>query len=82
MRISGRPASNAVGIQGASCRSCQDRLQVVCQLLHRDGVAGHIVRNINQPALLSQQVDSEHGTPSQPAFETYMLTKEVYIGRE
>jgi len=61
------PALEAVGIQGASCRSCQDGLQMVCQLLHRDDATGHLVGNIHQPALLSHQVNAEHCTPRQPA---------------
>ena len=61
------PASKAVGIQGASCRSCQDGLQVVCQLLHCDNVTGHLLGNINQPALPSHQVGAEQCTPRQPA---------------
>ena len=73
MSTTGRPASIAVGIQGASCRSCQDGLQVICQLLHCDVVTGHLVRNINQPALLSQHVDSERCTSCQPAFSTYII---------
>jgi hypothetical protein len=61
------PASKVVGIQGASCCSCQDGLQVVCQLLHRDDVTGHLSGNIDQLALLSDQVGAEHCTPGQPA---------------
>ena len=63
-----RPASKAVGIQGASCRSRQNGLQEVCQLFHFYGIAEHLMRNTNQPALLSQQVGSEHCTPCQPVF--------------
>ena len=61
------PASKAVGMQGASCRNCQDGLQVVCQLLHRDDVTGHLSGNIDQLALLSHQVGAEQCTPRQPA---------------
>ena len=61
------PASKAVSLQGASCCSCQDGLQVVCQLLHCDDVTGHVSGNIDQPALLSHQVGAEHCTPRQPA---------------
>ena len=80
----GGPASWAVGIQGASCRSCQHGLQVVCQLLHCNAVTGHVVRNINQPAFPSQQVASEHCTPCQPAVVTYTrtLAEGVCIGRQ
>ncbi len=46
-------------MQGASCRNCQDGLQVVCQLLHRDDVTGHLSGNIDQLALLSHQVGAE-----------------------
>ncbi len=71
------PASKAVGISGASCCSCQDGLQVVCQLLHCDGVAGQLLGNLNQPALLSQQVGTEHCTPRQPAVYASMLAERV-----
>ena len=67
-----KPASKAVGIQGASCRSCQHGLKALCQLIHCDGVTGHLVQNIKQPALPSQQVPSEHCTPCRPALLTYM----------
>ena len=58
-RTTDRPASIAIGIQGASCCSCQHGLQVICQLLHCDGVTGQLVKNINYLALLSEQVVSE-----------------------
>ena len=82
MSNTGRPASEAVGIQGASCRSCQDGLQVVCQLLHCDGVTGHLVRNINQPAFLSQQVGSECCTPCQPATSVYIFNIQFLTYRQ
>ncbi len=79
--ITGRPGSIAVGTQGASCRSCQHGLQVLCQLLHCDGVTGQPVENINQLALPSQQVVSECCTPCQPGFSIHTLTVTVYIGK-
>jgi len=69
------PASKAVGMQGASCRSCQDGLQVVCQLLHRDCVTGHRSGNIDQLALLSHQVGAEHCRPRQPAVHARTLAE-------
>ena len=71
------PASKAVGIQGASCRCCQDGLQVLCQLLHCESVIGYVVGHINQLALLSQQVGAEHSTPRQPAVYARTLTDAV-----
>ncbi len=62
-------------MQGASCCSCQDGLQVVCQLLHCDDVTGHLVGNIDKPALLSHQVGAEHCTPRQPAVYTSSLAE-------
>ena len=83
MSNTGRPASVAVGIQGASCRSCQNALQVVCQLLHCEGVTGQYFGNINQPALLSQQVGSECCTPCQPATSVYIFnTQFQHIDRK
>ncbi len=76
------PASLAVGVQGASCCSCQDGFQVVCQLLHCGDVTGRLEGNIDQPALLSQHVGSEHCTPCQPAILTYTHAEGVYIGRK
>ncbi len=78
----GRHASIAVCIQRASCCSCQHGLQVLCQLLHCDGVvSGHLVENINQLALLSQQVGSECCTPCQPRFSIHTLAMTDYIGK-
>jgi len=71
------PVSTAVGIQRASCCSYQDGLQVICQLLHRDAVTGHLVGNIDQLALLSHQVGAEHCTPCQPAVYARTLAEEV-----
>ncbi len=71
------PASAAVGIQGASCRSCQDGLQVLCQLLHCGDITGHLVGNIDQLALLTKQVGTKHGTPCQPAVYASRLAEGV-----
>ncbi len=68
-------ASKAVGIQGPPRCCCQHGLQVVCQLLHRDDVASHVLVNINQPALLGHQVDAEQCMPRQPAMYASMLAK-------
>ncbi len=67
MGITAWPVSTAVGIQGASCCSCQNGLQVVCQLLHCGGVTGHAAGNIDQSALLGRQVGAENCMPRQPA---------------
>ena len=76
------PASLAVGIQAASCCSCQNGLQVVCQLLHCGGLTCRVEGHVNQLALLSQQAGSEHCPPCQPADGTHGLAKGVYIGRK
>ena len=73
MRNAAWPALLAVGIQGRPRCSCQDGLQVVCQLLYYDGVMSHCLGNINQLALLSKQVAIEYSTPCQPALYTYVL---------
>ena len=79
MSITAWPASEAVGIQEGSCRSCQDGLQVICQLLHCDDVTGHLLGNIHQPALLGKQVAVEHSTPCQSAIYTYVLAEGVRL---
>ena len=82
MGITAWPASKAVGIQGTSCRSCQDGLQVLCQLLHCNDVTGHLAENIDQLALLSKQVGAEHCTPRPPAVYASMLAQKCcLVGR-
>ena len=62
-----RLASKAVIIKGPPRYCYQDGLQIVCQLLHCDGVNGHLVGNVNQTALLGHQVGAEYCLPRQPA---------------
>ena len=40
---------------------------MVCQLLNRDDVTDHLLGNIDQLALLSNQLGAEQCTPRQPA---------------